>query len=142
MSDMPARWLLLLGSNQDSDASMRAALAQLAVHGAATLLTPIRRFPSDDGRRRDYYNALVQWNHAGDDAQMPARIRQMEQALGRDRGNPDEVAIDIDVLARFVDDRWHVHPHAMEKREFDRALVIVLLREAGIDIIQTPQGKV
>lgn len=142
MSDMPVRWLLLLGSNLDSDASMHAALARLAAQGSAMLLTPIRRFPSDDGSRREYYNALVEWQHAGDDSPMLACIRQLELELGRDRGNPDEVAIDIDVLARRVDDRWHAHPHAMEKHEFERALVIALLGEAGIDVIKTPQGKV
>lgn len=142
MSDAPVRSLLLLGSNLDSDASMQAALAQLAGHGTATLLTPIRRFPSDDGSRREYYNALVAWCHAGENAQMLACIRQMEQALGRDRGNPDEVAIDIDVLARFVDGRWLACPHALEKGEFRRTLVNALLREAGVDVIQAPQGRI
>lgn len=136
------RRLLLLGSSLDTDASMRAALERLSEHGAAAWLTPIRRFPSDDRSQREYYNALVAWRHAGDDAQAFACIRQLEAALGRDRDNPDEVAIDIDVLARFADERWQAYPHAQEKGEFDRALVIALLREAGVEVMQTPQGDV
>ncbi|MEO7073015.1 MAG: 2-amino-4-hydroxy-6-hydroxymethyldihydropteridine diphosphokinase [Rhodanobacter sp.] len=137
---MAQSWLLLLGSNQDSDASVRAALARLAAHGAVDLLTPIRRFGSDDGAGGQYYNALAQWRHADDGTPMLTCIRQIELELGRDRGSA-EVAIDIDVLAAWIGQRWHAHAHAAEKNEFTRASVLTLLHEAGLEVMQTPRGK-
>lgn len=137
MREPPTRRLLLLGSNLDSDVRVRSALARLAACGTATLLTPIRRFASDNGGPRRYYNALVDWCAADGSEPMPSFAHRLEHELGRQRDMATEVAIDIDLLASFVDDRWRADAHALDKREFDRASVTALLREAGIDVLMT-----
>jgi len=129
------RWLLLLGSSRATDTLLREALQQLGAHGAARLLTPIQRFPADDGSELAFYNALAEWTPADDSLDAQARIRHIESALGRDRSRSDEVAIDIDLLARFADGQWHAHAHALDKHEFARALVRGLLRQAGVDVV-------
>jgi 7,8-dihydro-6-hydroxymethylpterin-pyrophosphokinase len=138
---MDPAWLLLLGSNQPTDACVRAALAALAAQGRATLLAPIRRFPSDSGDRSQYYNALLEWSPLDAAAPMPALARRLEQELGRDRGHPDEVVIDIDVLATRVDGQWRAHPHAMQKREFVRPSVSALLREAAVEVLMSTRSE-
>lgn len=130
------RWLLLLGSNRADDVLMHAALAQLRACGSATWLTPVQRFAADDGSTRPFYNALLTWDVADTSAGAHAQIRQIELALGRDRTRSDEVAIDIDLLACFVDGQWHAHAHALDKHEFDRALVRGLLRQAGLAVVR------
>jgi 7,8-dihydro-6-hydroxymethylpterin-pyrophosphokinase len=134
------RWLLLLGSSRAADTLLHEALHQLGeLHGAARLLTPIRRFPADDGSDLAFYNALAEWTPADDRLDAQARIRQIEAALGRDRSRDDEVAIDIDVLARFTHGQWRAHPHALDKHEFARPLVRGLLQQAGVDVVcRTP----
>jgi 7,8-dihydro-6-hydroxymethylpterin-pyrophosphokinase len=137
MREAPSRWLLLLGSNLDTDVRVRSALARLAARGTATLLTPIRRFTSDNGDPRRYYNALVDWCAADGGGRMPAFAHRLEHELGRQRDMSEEVAIDIDLLASFVDGQWHADAHALDKRAFARASVVALLREAGIDVLMT-----
>jgi 7,8-dihydro-6-hydroxymethylpterin-pyrophosphokinase len=136
MREPALRWLLLLGSSRADDALMRDALARLDQCGAASLLTPIQRFAADDGSARQFHNALVTWDVTDTSAGAHTRIRQIELALGRDRTRSDEVAIDIDLLACFVDGQWHAHAHALDKREFDRALVRGLLRQAGVVVVR------
>jgi len=130
-----ACWLLLLGSSRDDDGPMRAALAQLERCGSARWLTPIRRFPADDGSGLLFHNALAAWQAACGETEAYAEIRRIETALGRDRGRRDEVAIDIDLLARLSGGQWQAHAHARDKREFARLLVRALLLQAGITVI-------
>jgi len=128
------RWLLLLGSSRATDTLLREALQQLGEDGTARLLTPIQRFPADDGSDLAFYNALAEWTPLDDRLDAQARIRHIEAALGRDRSRDDEVAIDIDLLARFSHGQWRAHAHALDKHEFARALVRGLLQQAGVDI--------
>lgn len=130
-----ARWLLLLGSSRTTDALLREAVQRLGRNGAARLLTPIRRFPADDGSGLAFYNALAEWTLADASLDARARIRDIESALGRDRNRAGEVAIDIDLLARFADGQWRAHAHALDKHEFARALVRGLLQEAGVKVV-------
>ncbi len=129
MREPPQRWLLLLGSSLPMPERLHAALAAL---GDAAWLTSVQRFAADDDSPRQFYNALAQWQVAGDADAVRARIRDIEAALGRDRADPHEVAIDIDLLARRVDGQWQAWPHALAKGEFARPLVQGLLREAGV----------
>ena len=129
------RWLLLLGSSRADDSLMCAAIAQLGERGSATWLTPIKRFAADDGSARRFYNALAIWEVADSHTGAQAQIRQIELALGRDRTRHDEVAIDIDLLACWIDGAWNAHAHALEKREFDRVLVQRLLDQVGISVV-------
>jgi 7,8-dihydro-6-hydroxymethylpterin-pyrophosphokinase len=139
---MARRWLLLLGSNLGTDACMRAALEQLAARGPTALLTPIQRFPSDDGSAAEYFNALVAWQVAGDHAGALRQLKRMEQALGRGSDGPMQVTIDIDLLAEQIDGHWQADPHALEKHEFDRAMVLALLQQAGVAVLQSLPGRV
>lgn len=129
MGESPQRWLLLLGSSLPGPERLHAALAAL---GEAGWLTGVQRFAADDASPRQFYNALAQWHVAGDADTVRSRIRDIEAALGRDRDNRHEVAIDIDLLAHWADGQWQVWPHAQAKGEFSRPLVQGLLREAGV----------
>lgn len=136
MREPGLRWLLLLGSSRADDTLMREALGQLDQSGTAVWLTPLQRFAADDGSARQFHNALATWDVTATSAAAHAQIRRIEQALGRDRTRSDEVAIDIDLLACFGDGQWHAYPHALDKREFDRALVRGLLRQAGVVVVR------
>lgn len=135
MRETAVRWLLLLGSSRTTDTLLHEAVQQLGQDGAVRLLTPIRRFPADDGSDLAFYNALAEWAPADDSLDAQARIRDIESALGRDRSRDDEVAIDIDLLARFTHGQWRAHAHALDKQEFARALVRGLLQQAGVDVV-------
>jgi 7,8-dihydro-6-hydroxymethylpterin-pyrophosphokinase len=133
---MARRWLLLLGSSRDDDACVREALAKLSALGPLCALTPIRRFPSDEGVPRQYHNVLAALFCALDRDWLVDRLKQVEYALGRRAGDTSDVAIDIDLLASADDGvRWHADPHAVDKSEFARASVTALLDEARIDIV-------
>lgn len=135
MREAAAPWLLLLGSSRDDDGPLRAALEQLGRCGTARWLTPIRRFPADDDSGLMFYNALATWQPIHGEAEAHAEIRRIEAALGRDRRRRDEVAIDIDLLARLSGQCWQAHAHARDKREFDRPLVRTLLQQAGMTVV-------
>jgi 2-amino-4-hydroxy-6-hydroxymethyldihydropteridine diphosphokinase len=128
------RWLLLLGSNLPQDDCVAAALEQLAQLGTVSSLTPIRRFPSHDGGRGDYFNALAALTSELDAAVLAERLKRLEIALGRRRDIPGQVAIDLDILAGEDDGHWRAAEHAVGKREFDKPAVAALLREASIDL--------
>lgn len=131
-------WLLLLGSNLESDALMREALQCLAGIGPVEQLTPIRRFQAYGDGHGPYYNVLAQWR--GDDERSAAfsRLKALERELGRDPTDAKRVDIDIDVLGSAVaDSGWIADPHALAKNEFTREPVLALLREAGINIPPT-----
>lgn len=121
----------MLGSSLPTAGRLHAALAAL---GDAAWLTRVQRFAADDASPRQFYNALAQWQVDGDDDAVRARIRDIEAVLGRDRADPREVAIDIDLLARRADGQWQAWPHAQAKGEFARPLVQRLLREAGVAV--------
>ncbi len=140
MRKQPLRWLLLMGSSCADDALMREASTQLGARGSASWLTPMRRFAADDGSARQFYNALLTWEVVDSSDGAQAQIRQIELALGRDRTRSDEVVIDIDLLACFIDGQWRARAHAQDKGEFDRALVRGLLRQAGVTVVRDDAG--
>ncbi|HET7299393.1 MAG TPA: 2-amino-4-hydroxy-6-hydroxymethyldihydropteridine diphosphokinase [Oleiagrimonas sp.] len=129
------RWLLLLGSNRESDALVREALRRLDDIGPVKQLTDIRRFQAYGDGHGPYYNVLAQWR--GDDERSAAlsRLKALERELGRDPTDEKRVDIDIDVLGSAVaGGGWAADPHALAKNEFTREPVLALLHEAGIDI--------
>ncbi len=132
-----SRWLLLLGSTRGSDERIHAALCELRTLGEATLRAPIQHGPGSRNARRNYFNALVEFGFDGDAEELVAALKAIEMRLGRDRDS-DEVAIDIDVLAREVDGVWRADAHAIEKHEFEQVHAITLLRAAGIEIDSAP----
>ena len=132
-----SRWLLLLGSTRGSDERIHAALCELRTLGEATLRAPIQHGPGSRDARRHYFNALVELGFDGDAEDLVAALKAIETRLGRDRDS-DEVAIDIDLLAREVDGVWRADAHALEKRELEQAHAITLLRAAGVEIDSAP----
>jgi 2-amino-4-hydroxy-6-hydroxymethyldihydropteridine diphosphokinase len=128
-----SRWLLLLGSTQGSDERIHAALRELQTLGEAKLLAPIQYGPGSRDARRNYFNALVELGFDGDVDELVAALKAIETRLGRDRDS-DEVAIDIDLLAREGNGVWRADAHAIEKRELEQAHAIALLRAVGIEI--------
>lgn len=127
-----SRWLLLLGSTLGSDERIHAALRELQALGEATLRAPIQHGPGSRDARRSYFNALVEFVFDGNADELVAALKAIETRLGRRRDGED-VAIDIDLLAREVDGIWRADAHAIEKREFEQAHAIALLRGAGIE---------
>lgn len=128
------RWLLLLGSNLTHDTLVRVALERLSSLGQATPLTSIQRFPSHDGKRNKYYNALVALAVDVQQGVLTDRLRELEVALGRRRDADGKVAIDLDILAMSDDERWLADAHALAKGEFERPSVATLLQQATITI--------
>ena len=131
---MTNRWLLLLGSNLADDARLREASSVLSAIGEIDALTPVRRFPCDNGAPGEYYNLLVALCADIERERFGQRLKQLEAALGRRRDASPEVAIDIDILASAADGGWHADARATAKGEFTRASVRALLDEAGIAI--------
>lgn len=131
------RWLLLLGSTLGSDERIHAALRELQSLGDAALRAPIQRGPGSRDARRSYFNALVEMVFDGDADELVAALKSIETRLGR-RRDGEEVAIDIDLLAREVDGIWRADAHALDKREFEQAHAIALLRAAGIEVNTKP----
>ena len=133
-----SRWLLLLGSTLESDERIHAALRELQSLGEVALCAPIQHGPGSRDARRSYFNALVEFAFDGDTSALVTALKAIETRLGRRRDN-DEVAIDIDLLAREVDGIWHADAHALDKREFEQAHAIALLRVAGINVDVDPR---
>lgn len=131
---MAGAWLLVLGSNLDSDERMHAALAALLNVGPAIWASPIVKSPAHGGvPAPDYFNALVALESALDRAALVVNLKRIERELGRVHGS-GRVAIDIDLLARRDGTRWLADPHAVEKNDLDRSPVSDLLRQAGIEV--------
>ena len=134
------RWLLLLGSNLAHDTRVRDALERLSSLGQATPLTSIQHFPSHDGNRGEYYNALAVLAVDVPRGVLTDRLRQLEVALGRRRDADGEVAIDVDILAMSDGERWLADTHALAKGEFERLPVATLLRQAAITAERDSSG--
>jgi len=132
-----SHWLLLLGSTLDSDDRIHAALRELQSLGNVALLAPIQYGPGSRDAWRSYFNALAELVFDGDANELVAALKAIETRLGRRRDN-DEVAIDIDLLAREVNGVWHADAHALDKREFEQAHAMALLLAAGVGIDSAP----
>lgn len=131
---MPNSWLLMLGSNLESDERVRAALAALRALGSTKLLTAIRRLPAHgDANAADYYNALALLESESDRTTLVANLKHIERELGRVHGS-GRVAIDIDLLACRDGSRWIADPHALEKNEFGQLSTSGLITDAGMTI--------
>ena len=128
-----SRWLLLLGSTLDSDERIHAALRELQSLGDVALRAPIQHGPGSRDARRCYFNALVEVVFDGDADALIAALKVIETRLGR-RRDGDEVAIDIDLLAREVGGIWCADAHALDKGEFEQAHAVALLRAAGVEV--------
>lgn len=131
---MVTDWLLLLGSNLADEARVRAALLGLVKLGAPRACTLIRQFPAYEGRG-EYFNALAELSCDLQREALDAALKQLEADLGRRRDSTDEVAIDIDILARHDGARWQADAHAVAKDEFGRQAVQTLLQQADIDVL-------
>jgi 2-amino-4-hydroxy-6-hydroxymethyldihydropteridine diphosphokinase len=134
-------WLLLLGSNLAEPQRMHAALAELAALGEVVTLTPIRQLPARGDASRHYHNVLATLESGLDRDDLRARLKRIEDRLGRRRDGSGEVAIDIDLLATREDDRWQPDPHALEKNEFAQTPARDLLEAAGIAIVADPRHR-
>ncbi|HEX5756835.1 MAG TPA: 2-amino-4-hydroxy-6-hydroxymethyldihydropteridine diphosphokinase, partial [Arenimonas sp.] len=127
-------WLLLLGSNHVDDGPIGDALEALATIGEVDCLCR-RHLPPRSGRGAWYFNALATLSGDGSTSAdaLRARLRDIEQRLGRDRDDPQRVHIDIDILA-LRDEEWVAEAHAMDKGELEGFPVAMLLAETGLKI--------
>lgn len=129
-----SRWLLLLGSNLDHDRRVHDALGHLAALGQVDRLSAIRHLPAHGDSTSMYYNVLVALSTTDHREHLDAQLKRIEQRLGRQRDRAEEVAIDIDILARYADHSWQADARALNKGEFARPPVLTLLRDAGVEI--------
>lgn len=137
---MPARWLLLLGSNLAGPERVRQAFDHLASLGHVTPLTPIERMQARDHASHFYCNALAELDCKLDREALRAELKRIETELGRVRDGSGAVAIDIDLLAMHANGRWLADPHALEKKEFTQTPARELIAAAGIAIGDSGQA--
>lgn len=131
---MPRTWLLLLGSNLDTDENLRAALTALHGIGVAAFASSIVQSPAHGGAHAHaYFNALVTLESGLDRAALVGSLKRIEHELGRVHGS-GRVAIDIDLLACHDGTRWLADAHAVAKDDLAQPPTPTLLREAGIVI--------
>lgn len=128
----------MLGSNRGDDRYVREAISALAALGGLRQLTQIRHLAAHDGSADDYWNVLVALQWQGSRADLVARLKQLERDAGRGSDPPGKVSLDIDLLAARAGRGWQPDPHALAKKEFAKAAVQLLLREAGIAL--APDG--
>ncbi len=132
---MARRWLLLLGSNQPQDSTLRAALKRLGSLGATQALTPIEHLRPASGTGPWYFNALIALQADLPREALRETLRRIEAELGRDRNDPARVAIDIDLLGSQQDDLWRADAHALAKGEPTRWPTAHLLTLAGLCLV-------
>jgi len=131
---MTRRWLLQLGSNLPTDAVLHSALQRLGGLGAVEVLAPPQRLAPAGGQGPDYVNALVSLDCPLDREALHPALRQIESDLGRDRNDPQRVAIDIDLLALDEGHGWLADTRALAKGELQRWPTTHLLAQAQIDL--------
>lgn len=127
------QWLLLLGSNRDSDQSVRQAITALAQVGSVQLLGAIEHLPPNQGNGAWYYNALLSLCSDLPAPALVSALQRIEQALGRDRSTPDSVAIDIDLLARYAQG-WVADAHAQTSGKLEQRSTLKLLADNAIRV--------
>lgn len=131
---MARHWLLLLGSNQPDDGTLRAAQERLGSLGAVQALTPIEHLRPASGKGPWYFNTLIALHSELPRDGLRESLRRIEIELGRDRREPDIVAIDIDLLGWQQHDLWHADAHALAKGEPTRWPTTHLLKLAGLSL--------
>lgn len=129
-------WLLMLGSNLSDDSRLRQALCRLEALGRVQLLGEVRHLPPRSGAGAWYFNALAVVESALDAVAFRDALVAIETELGRDRGTPWRVDIDIDPLACRCGGEWVADPHALDKGELERPPAAELLRASGILVHQ------
>lgn len=133
----PGSWLLMLGSNLPSGHIIEQALARLSEIGAIQTLGDVQHLPPRSGEGSWYFNALVILDGGFAEDVVRQSLRVIEQSLGRDRTTSSQVAIDIDVLARYQSG-WIADRHALEKNELGQYPACKLIEDAGLTIQQEP----
>lgn len=129
-----ARWLLMLGSNLPTDERLRRAMAMLSSFGRVEGLGDILHLPSRSSGGMWYFNSLVAIESTLERGEFRKALASVEDALGRDRSDPEIIAIDVDVLAVECDGEWVADAHAVEKNELERWPANRLLSNAGLSV--------
>lgn len=117
------RIIVGIGSN-DAAAENKIAAAVDEMRGLGFNLTITRNVSSRDirGGETTYFNALAMFDAEIERELLEAVLKTIEDKLGRDRENPVEVAVDLDLLAYGTD----ISPELMD-RSYNRLLVADLL---------------
>lgn len=90
--------VLGVGSNVRPEAAFRAARAALEAQFAAVRWSSIYRSAAQGVAAADYWNAAVSFVTELPLAELRARLRAIEEACGRRRGDPAVTELDLDVL--------------------------------------------
>jgi 2-amino-4-hydroxy-6-hydroxymethyldihydropteridine diphosphokinase len=108
------RYVLLLGSNQDPESQLRAALSRLDQQFGLLRIGVSHASPDRDADPRPpYLNQAVEIASPLNPIELKAELRAIETKLGRDRSAPKPAlcAIDIDIVLQFEQSAWQVLDH-------------------------------
>ncbi len=118
------RYVLLLGSNQDPEQQLRAALSRLDQQFGLLRIGDSQTSPDRDADPRPpYLNQAVEIASPLDPLALKAELRAIEAKLGRNRSVPKPAlcAIDIDIVLQFDQNTWQVLDHKTLQYDYARA---------------------
>lgn len=86
------------GSNHNRQQNIAMALGRLKARFGRLQVSPVYESPAVNGKGAAYYNLAVGFETDESAAALRASLREIEEALGRDRSRPEQVSIDLDLL--------------------------------------------
>jgi 2-amino-4-hydroxy-6-hydroxymethyldihydropteridine diphosphokinase len=114
-AESPARRARIgLGSNEDAARNLARARRALEAEFRVVACTAQRETPASDGGSDRYHNQIVDVETALPRAELVARLKQIEAALGRVRSPGARVVIDLDLLVlagEYEAPELHAAPH-------------------------------
>jgi 2-amino-4-hydroxy-6-hydroxymethyldihydropteridine diphosphokinase len=87
-----------IGSNLNRQQNIALAIARLKKEFAELHVSPVYESRPVDSRGGNYYNLAVGFRTAKSLPDLRSFLHDLERALGRNRGTPGQVTIDLDLL--------------------------------------------
>lgn len=93
-----ARIYLSIGSNFNREKNIKSALQELKQQFGKCQLSSVYQNPAIDGKGGDYFNLVAGFDAELEVLELFTLFRAIEATLERDRSNPNQVSIDLDIL--------------------------------------------